>query len=223
MDELLLTKAEEGRGGEVLRLWESCEYFVVLGRAGKLLDECFDGKCAEDGIKIIRRVSGGGTVLQGPGCVNFSLILSYGRDEKYGDIMSSYGAILGRIAGGFSAKGVKLEYMPISDLALSGNKVSGNAQARKKSFFLHHGTFLSSFDTDKVKRYLKHPPKEPAYRKGRGHDNFMGDIGIPVSEVKEILMKTFEADIPSGFDDTDAKLRTLATKKYTSDEWNRMF
>ena len=80
LDELLLQKAESGEIGEVARFWESEEDFVVLGRAGKVNEECFLKKCHNEGVKIIRRASGGGTVLQGKVSLNYTLILSYSRD-----------------------------------------------------------------------------------------------------------------------------------------------
>ena len=77
LDEELLLKTELSKEGETLRFWESKEYFVVIGRSGKAEEECHLDRCSRDGIKIVQRLSGGGTVLQGPGCLNYSLILSY--------------------------------------------------------------------------------------------------------------------------------------------------
>ena len=161
MDELLLQKAEAGRLGETLRFWETKEYFVVAGRAGRLKEDCFLDRCRSDKIKTLRRVSGGGTVLQGPGCVNYSAVLSYKSDNGYSSIRSSYRNILGKISEAMQARGINVAFYPISDLALDGRKVSGNAQARKRKYFLHHGTFLYDFDLEKIPSYLKHPAKEP--------------------------------------------------------------
>ena len=159
LDELLLKKAEEGEIGETLRFWEAEEYFIVVGRAGKTAEDCEISRCHNDGIKVIRRISGGGTVLQGPGCLNYSLILSYKENKEYGDINSSYCAILGGLAEELQKAGHNVKFMPISDLAIEGKKISGNAQARKRSFFLHHGTFMYDLDMEKVSSYLAHPVK----------------------------------------------------------------
>jgi lipoate-protein ligase A len=73
-DEALLEEAE-ALGGEVLRFWESPVHFVVLGYANKAREEVDIEACRTRCVPILRRCSGGGTVLQGPGCLNYSVIL----------------------------------------------------------------------------------------------------------------------------------------------------
>lgn len=74
-DEALLDWREEERGGEILRFWESPEPFVVVGYANKIGTEVNASACEAKNIPVYRRCSGGGTVLQGPGCLNYALIL----------------------------------------------------------------------------------------------------------------------------------------------------
>src|SRR6476646_5803774 len=75
LDEALLLDAEDGLGGEVLRLWQWDQPAVILGSGGKLAEDVNESACAADGVPILRRSSGGGTVLLGPGCLCFSLVL----------------------------------------------------------------------------------------------------------------------------------------------------
>src|SRR5689334_9674348 len=79
-DEALLGLAESGAGEEVLRFWESTEYFVVVGYANKVAVEVNVAACEVGGIPILRRCSGGGTVVQGPGCLNYALVLRISGD-----------------------------------------------------------------------------------------------------------------------------------------------
>src|SRR5204863_6707050 len=65
LDEALLLEAEEGRGDEVLRVWEWRDYAVVLGAGCRLAEDVNEAACLGDGIPILRRASGGGTVLLG--------------------------------------------------------------------------------------------------------------------------------------------------------------
>src|SRR5882724_10843203 len=74
-DEVLLDRSENGAGKEVLRFWEPRDYFVVVGYANKLATEVHVPACEARGIPVLRRCSGGGAVLQGPGCLNYTLIL----------------------------------------------------------------------------------------------------------------------------------------------------
>ncbi len=74
-DEALLDLCEAGESDEVLRLWALPKYFVVLGYANRAATEVNLAFCRQFGIPVLRRCTGGGTVLQGPGVLNYSLIL----------------------------------------------------------------------------------------------------------------------------------------------------
>ena len=74
-DEALLDAAEAGENGEVLRFWESPQPFVVVGYANKVATEVNVAACEARDIPILRRCTGGGTVVQGPGCLNYALVL----------------------------------------------------------------------------------------------------------------------------------------------------
>ena len=74
-DESLLEACENESGGETLRVWSPKDYFVVLGYSNRIEEEVHTAFCEKNKLPVLRRVSGGGTVLQGPGCLNYSLIL----------------------------------------------------------------------------------------------------------------------------------------------------
>src|SRR5205823_8710277 len=78
LDEGLLDACEEDGADETLRFWEPTEYFVVVGYANAASKEVNLPYCDENQIPVLRRFTGGGTVLQGPGCLNYSLILRIG-------------------------------------------------------------------------------------------------------------------------------------------------
>jgi lipoate-protein ligase A len=84
LDEALVLDAEAG-GPEVLRLWRWPQLAVVLGAGGRLADDVDEAACLADGVSIMRRSSGGGTVLLGPGCLLFGLILRFDRDPTLAD------------------------------------------------------------------------------------------------------------------------------------------
>ncbi|MFA6636675.1 MAG: lipoate--protein ligase family protein [Candidatus Omnitrophota bacterium] len=225
MDELFLLKAEKGDIGETLRFWQTDECFVVVGRSGKVEEECFLEKCRKDGIKILRRISGGGTVLQGKGCLNYSSVLSYLGDKRYEKIVSSYKKIMTGLSLGFRAEGLNAEFVPISDLAVGERKFSGNSQARKRRYFLHHGTILFDMDISSFGRYLKHPPKEPDYRNGREHRDFVANISFSPKVIKEVIRSVLA---PKGISwqaqKKDLKgLTDLVECKYSRDSWNLCF
>jgi len=192
-DENLFECAETGLGGETLRFWEMPSFCIVLGRVSKEPLEVKKDEAAKDDVNIVRRMSGGGTVLLGPGCLNYSLILSFADRPELKDIKKSYEYILGNICDSFQNIGIKAEFEPLSDMAIGARKFSGNAQWRKKKFMLHHGTILYDFPIEKTERYLKMPPEEPPYRRGRSHSEFLCNAGAKAAEIKKAIEKAFTA------------------------------
>ena len=75
LDEALLIEADEGRAGAVLRFWESPRFAVVLGASRRMAEDVRVEACRADGVPILRRSSGGGTVVIGPGALNVTLVL----------------------------------------------------------------------------------------------------------------------------------------------------
>src|SRR5438128_194265 len=89
LDEALLQGAVAG-GPAVMRLWEWPTFAVVVGAGGKRGEEVNMSRCAADDVPIMRRSSGGGTVLLGPGCLLFGLILPLDAHPDYSDLHKSY-------------------------------------------------------------------------------------------------------------------------------------
>lgn len=189
-DALLLSEAETGQRPVSLRFWEAREYTVVLGRGSIASDDIFIDRCKKDGIKVLQRISGGGTVLLGKGCVNYSAIIPYIHNPALKTIKKSFQFILEKIIFNFKKAGINLNLEPVSDLSLDNKKVSGNAQARKKMFLLHHGTFLYDFDIDRISFYLKNPKKYPVYRNSRAHKDFLTNLNLPRGQIINLLTES---------------------------------
>ncbi|MGL4549605.1 MAG: lipoate--protein ligase family protein [Gemmataceae bacterium] len=217
LDEALLLDAEAG-GGEVLRFWELPALAAVLGSGGVVADDVLVAACAADGVPVVRRSSGGGTVLLGPGCLCFSLVLRYDRHPALGEINASYRLILDTILDALRVPGAALE--GICDLAVAGRKFSGNAQQRKRDHLLHHGTLLYGFDLGLVSRYLTLPPRRPEYRAGRDHGDFVTNAPLTRAELVARLAGGWEAsDAFAGW--PAAAVARLVGEKYGRDSWSR--
>jgi lipoate-protein ligase A len=220
LDEALLLEAEDGAGPEMLRLWEWPHQAVILGAACRLVDDVAEAACARDGVPILRRASGGGTVLLGPGCLLFSLVLAYDRDPALTQIHSSYDFILGRIAAAFADVMAGPGLAGTSDLASNGHKFSGNAQQRKRTHLLHHGSLLYDFDLGRVGQYLRPPGRQPDYRGARPHEDFLMNIALDREEIERRLRQAWNANeelttVPA------ERIRQLVASKYARPEWVR--
>jgi lipoate-protein ligase A len=220
LDEALLLEAEAGRAGEVLRLWEWPAPAVVLGAAGRLAEEVDEAACRADGVPILRRASGGGTVLLGPGCLLYSLVLGYERAPGLAEVTPSYRYILGRLRDTLADLAADVGPAGTSDLAAGGRKFSGNAQQRKRHFLLHHGTLLYNFDLARVARYLPMPARQPEYRGGRDHTHFLINLPATADELRRRLTAAWGADgLLRAWPETE--VRRLAAEKYSQPKWTR--
>lgn len=192
-DDVLLGLAQAGQSGEVLRFWESPSYFIVLGRTSEEREDVIIDEVQKDHISVLRRCSGGGTVLQGPGCLNYTLILSKDHCCELETIQGSYRYILNKLKLALKALNIDCVIHFPSDMALTHNqrKFSGNAQKRSKSFILHHGTLLYAFDLSLIDRYLHLPKTRPEYRKDRAHGEFVTNLSVDVASLKENIAYQF--------------------------------
>jgi lipoate---protein ligase len=218
-DEALLNICEDGLEDEVLRFWEPRQYFVVLGYSNRLAREVQLSFCTRHGIPVLRRYSGGGTVAQGPGCLNFTLILRLQKSGLLHTIRGTNTYILQRHKQVLeSIMGKSVEIQGHSDLSLYDLKFSGNAQRRRDRCLLFHGTFLTDFNISFVQQALLLPPAQPAYRRNRSHKNFLTNLKIPGHRLKEAIRNVWDAtelleEVPHG------EIVRLTNQRYLSREW----
>ena len=225
-DEALLDFFEERGGDGVLRFWEPQSYFVVVGYANEVAKEVNMAACEAAEIPIFRRCSGGGTVLQGPGCLNYSLVAAIDDNAPLHSITAANRFIMEQNRAALESqlknRTSKIETSGHTDLAIEGLKFSGNAQRRKKHFLLFHGTLLLNFDIPMVERYLRMPSKQPNYRHGRSHKDFLTNLDLPAESVKQALRKTWAATERLEVVPHDA-IALLVRDKYVTKEWNFKF
>lgn len=159
---------------------------IVLGKSLNIHDEVFLHK----GPAVYRRISGGGTVFHCIGNLNYALFLPLQSFPEFQNIAESYQKILGILA---PALGRFVVQRGASDLALLAHegerKISGNAQCRRRGWLMQHGTLLYSKKAlRRIPYYLQPPPKEPAYRRGRKHRDFMSTV-LPCYNRHELMRR----------------------------------
>lgn len=218
-DEALLEMCEQGYGQEILRFWEPVTIFVVLGYSNSAKTEIHREECMSAGIPVLRRCSGGGTVVQGPGCLNYALILRTSATGPLSTIPGTNAYVMDRQRRALERiTGNGVEVQGHTDLAIQSIKFSGNSQRRKDRFLLFHGVFLLNFELQLIPRFLTHPSREPAYRGGRPHEQFLRNLGLPPIAVKQSIQEEWGVEemvehVP--------KIRTaeLASSRYSSRDW----
>jgi lipoate-protein ligase A len=222
-DESLLDACDAGSMDETLRFWESPQYFVVVGYGNSVAVEVNTAACAAKGIPILRRCSGGGTVVQGPGCLNYSLILKAGENGPFRNITSANQTIMEcNRAALETLVGKPVSIRGHTDLAVNGIKFSGNAQRRRKRSLLFHGALLLDFDLPLISELLPMPSKKPDYRMDRSHRDFLLNLGIPAGNVKEALRQAWNAVEPAQEIPRET-MALLARDRYATRDWNFKF
>ncbi len=153
---------------------------VILGRSMLAEKDIFLHKIKK--IPVLKRGSGGGTVMHFIGNLNYTLIVSLEKYPKLYPIRESYSLILKAICDELKPI-ILLEQKGLSDLSMQYRgeyyKISGNSQIRKKGCLLHHGTFLyHTKNINQINYYLQQPKEQPEYRKNRSHDSFIIPRGV---------------------------------------------
>jgi len=222
----LLDAAESGVSGEVLRFWESPQRFVVVGYANKVATEVNVDACQKAGIPILRRCSGGGTVLQGPGCLNYALVLRVVDNGPTHNISAANQFIMERNRQALETEirnaTCEVRVAGHTDLAIGGRKFSGNSQRRRKGHLLFHGTFLLNFDLELVSALLRFPSHQPNYRTNRNHADFLVNLGLNHEPLKAALIRQWKAFLPLDVVPHE-RITALVHEKYGAPGWNLKF
>lgn len=217
-DEALLGLAET-EDVETLRLWESPTPFVVLGLSNRASQEVRVEACAARGVPILRRVSGGGTVVQGPGCLSYALTLRIGDIEELNSITATNRFIMERNRAALEALiGEPVAVRGFTDLETGGRKFSGNAQRRGRHALLFHGTILYGADLDVIDQLLQHPSREPTWRDRRAHGEFIRNFPATREQIATALRQAWGATPPFRHEFTTEILKPLAAR-HADPEW----
>lgn len=223
-DEALLDWVEQCPGPEILAFWTPRQPFVVVGYANHTGREVNLDACARAAVPVYRRCSGGGTVVQLPGGLNYSLIL---RSDPGGPCASITGAnrfimetnraaIAALLPGG---SGGAISVRGHTDLCLGPLKFAGNAQRRRRQHLLFHGTLLLNCDLSLISHLLPMPSLEPDYRGHRPHAEFLTNLPLPADQVRQALARAWNALEPLANPPMEA-IATLAREKYSTAAWN---
>ncbi len=221
LDEALLIAADEHGAGPVLRFWEPVDFAVVLGATCRMLDDVDVVPCRADGVVIARRASGGGTVLVGPGTLNVAVVLPTSAAPGLGAVDTAHAFVLERMATALRTLGPPIEVKGLGDLTLGFRKFGGSAQRRLRSHFLVHATLLYRFPLEKVAHYTALPRRQPAYRAGRSHEDFLVNVELPrVEMVRAISDAWRELVSPTAPGcHLEELTRDLVATKYGLKEW----
>jgi len=233
LEEAIHLSVEAGASPATWRLWIAREPAIVLGTGQEHQREANVPEARKRGVHLLRRHSGGGAVVIGPGAINFSAFYPYNELEGSGTIKGAMLAALLPVVEVLRRWNLKPHDAGLSDIALLCQdgllrKVAGNSQARKKNSVVVHGTLLADPDWERMAAVLPFPSSVPEYRAGRGHREFLTSLkeqGAPcdLDSFRDSLLTV----LPGAIECADAataveqqRAAELLEEKYTREDWN---
>ncbi|MBN2230960.1 MAG: lipoate--protein ligase family protein [Candidatus Thorarchaeota archaeon] len=233
IDEAIMLSMKDGKVIPTLRFYRWQPSAVSIGTFQGMRDEVDIEFCTSKGIDVIRRITGGGAVYHDyEGEITYSIILPRGHRLVPDDIIESYKIICEGIVLSLDYLGIKSEFKPINDVVVGSKKVSGNAQTRRHSCVLQHGTILLDLDVRLMFSILKVPKEKIS-------DKMIADAKDRVISIRDltglkISMNELMDALETGFSEalgidlvrgtlTDGEREAatrLVREKYSIDKWN---
>lgn len=142
---------------------------IVMGISGKPAQLINLKKIETAPVPVIKRFSGGGTVIVDEDTLFVSFIF-----QKSAHDFPCYPEPILRWSEQFYQQALSIPgfHLRENDYVIGNHKCGGNAQYIKKHRFVHHTTFLWDYK-EKHMEYLLYPPKTPSYREARAHTDFL--------------------------------------------------
>lgn len=171
---------------------------VVLGASNDAQVEVNETACVADKIPIFRRYGGGGTVLLSDQVVVVSLgawVQQHFQNKFYFERLNQ--AVIDALATAWPQLAA-LAQAGLSDIVWQGRKVAGTSLFRSRNYLLYQASILIVADIAGFERYLQHPSREPDYRQGRKHGDFLiGMAGIDGAANAEACVQVLKDNLPT--------------------------
>ncbi len=229
LDEALLLIAEERTSSEAgasefIRVWEFDHPTVIVGRSSRVNDEVDVDFCRNQAIPIFRRCSGGATVVGGPGCLMYSVVLDLSLRPALARIDVTHQFVMQHLQTAvnrqFSDAEETAQFQGTCDLTFANRKFSGNSMRMARNHLLYHGTLLYDADLATVARCLCYAPRQPDYRAERAHAEFITNINVDPVQLKTDLIDVFGGHQTWNESLPQERIDALCQERYENTGWN---
>ena len=209
------------KGGNYVYLWRNAPA-VIVGVNQNAVEEVNLGFTEANGIKVVRRMTGGGAVYHDLFNINYTVI------APYDPTVNNYVKFTAPVIEYLNDLGVKAEFSGRNDITVDGRKISGNAQTIYGDKIMHHGTLLFNTDMSVLADALK-PNKLKIQSKGiksvrarvtNIYENL--PVKTSVEEFLKGLSEYFKKDCEEYTltDEDIAEINKLSAEKYSTYGWN---
>lgn len=238
IDEAVATARIENLVPNTLRFYQWRPSAVSVGRFQDIFNEVYVENCAQHGVDVVRRITGGGTVYHdSQGEITYSVIV---KEEDLGtkDVYIAYNTICNGLIEATRMLGINANFNPgdprnCPNIAVNGKKISGSAQFHKGGVLLQHGTFLLDVDLEEMFTFLRVPwaktvadvvcvarEKHTSIKHERARS-------VATDEAYRALKRGFEKALNTKFEREEILTKQeqelsekLRMEKYTNSNWN---
>jgi lipoate-protein ligase A len=162
VDEAVLTARIKDSAPNTLRFYRWSPSAVSVGRFQDVENEVQLDNCRKEGVDVVRRITGGGTVYHDcEGEITYSVVAKT-RDLGTADVALLYAKLYKGLAEALRTLGVKSDFCAgtqkaCPNLTVKGRKISGSAQTHRGGVVLQHGTLLLDVNLEKMFTFLRVP------------------------------------------------------------------
>jgi len=224
VEEAILLAVEKGEAPNTVRFWRNANA-VVLGCSNRVEYEVNLTACRKYNTTIVRRITGGGTVYQDYGNLNWSITLRRNATPLPNDLLGVYEKFGNIIVKGMRALVADVSFKPFNAIVINGKKICGMAMYSKKNSILCHGTLLVNSELEILSEVLNVPKKQQQSRAAKVTTLERElNTSLPLSEVKKSIIASVQKlqDIQlekCPFVEENLS-ETLYWEKYSRTEWN---
>jgi lipoate-protein ligase A len=227
LDEVLTLRVGRGERPPTIRIWGWASKCIVIGRFQSVKNEVDEEAARANGVEIVRRISGGGAMFIEPeGAITYSI---YAPDDMVKGLSfpESYAFFDAWVVDALRSLGVDAWYAPLNDIASSGGKIGGAAQARRGGAVLHHTTMAYQMNVPLMMSVLR-IGKEKLSDKGiASADKRVGPLrqqtDLPREAIIDHITASFRGKygltVDSITDDEMAEAERLVETRFSTPKW----
>ena len=213
---------------DIVMLWRN-DNTVVVGKNQNTIEEIDSRYVEENGVSVVRRLTGGGAVFHDMGNVNYTIIQSYREG-----LFSNYEYFTEMVRDFLQGLGVEAVLSGRNDLLIDGKKFSGNAQCVRHGRMMHHGTLMFSSDVKDISGALTPNQKKTESKGVQSVSSHVTNISSHLPEkagsmdteqfmrlLYEYYLKYYPEAVSYELSQDDKNaIQKLADEKYSTWAWN---